>query len=153
MATSNTCDLSAPHAPGKSSLVAYAEFEGELKRVLRRHRSRSSVHQLPQFEAASMLSDDQLTSFTQDDFEEVRHARVEYGNILFGKLRIPALAEANSRNCYIHFRAFDPDMKAKIKDARASVHSIHTYHSQYSGSSFDACSIFTKDEPLEWFDI
>jgi hypothetical protein len=151
MATANSCDLSEPHAPRKSSLAAYSEFENELKRTLRRHRRRSSVHDLPQFEAASMLSDRELTSFTEDDFEVVRYARVNYGHILFGKLRIPALADANMSNCYIHFRAFDPDVKSGDKDTRAKVHSIHTYHSQY-GASYDACSLFTKNEPLEWFD-
>src|SRR3954468_2389412 len=67
----------------------------------------------------SHLSDTELASFSADDFREVRVAATAYGIILFGRIRLPPIAEDGP--CYVHFRAFTtgPDEQAKF-------HSIHT---------------------------
>ncbi|KAI1845579.1 hypothetical protein JX265_010466 [Neoarthrinium moseri] len=147
MATRDTAELSQAHAPKEASLAAYSEFESELKRTLLHERHDKAKHELPYFEAAAHLSDADFTSFTQSDFETVRHAQVAYGHILFGKLKIPALA--GSKNCYIHFRAFEPEPGT---DKKAEVHSIHTERKEEPDGGFKYRALFTKEDPLEWFD-
>lgn len=48
---------------------------------------------------------------------------------------------------YIHFRFFStgPDDPVKL-------HSIHTEEKEQPGGGFVYRAIFTKDDPLEWFD-
>jgi hypothetical protein len=147
MATAETAQLSEPHAPKEASLALYAEIEGELKKSLVHERHDKAKHGLPYFEAAAHLSDADLASFSQADFELVRHAQVAYGHILFGKLRIPALAD--TRNCYVHFRAFEPEPGTERK---AELHSIHTERIEEPNGGFKYRALFSKDDPLEWFD-
>lgn len=91
------------------------------------------------------LSDHDLTSFTLENFEEVRVGMSAYGYHLFGRLRIPELPADGP--CYIFFRAFDTG-----KDAEAKFHSFHTEEAEDTengGKKYRA--VFTKDDPLEWF--
>jgi len=94
------------------------------------------------------LSDADLTSFTVANLELVRVARSAYGVHLFGKVRIPTLP--SSGPAYIHFRAFDgsPDSGGST----AKLHSIHTEDKELSDGHHSYRAIFTKDDPLEWFD-
>ncbi|KAI0136237.1 hypothetical protein BJ170DRAFT_2855 [Xylariales sp. AK1849] len=147
MATKETATLTDPHPPKEASLAAYAEFEHELKAKLVAERRDKSKHELPYFEAASHLSDADLTSFSQSDFVLVRAAQVAYGIIIFGKLRIPALADSGA--AYIHFRAFESEPGS---DSKTEVHSIHTERIEEPDGGFKYRALFTKDDPLEWFD-
>lgn len=103
-------------------------------------------HEPEYFAAVRHLSDHELAGFTADDFVEVRAAVSAYGVILFGRLRVPAMPEDGP--AYVHFRIFStgPDDEAKF-------HSFHTEEKEDAdggGKSFRA--IFTKNDPLEWFD-
>ncbi|KAK6070872.1 hypothetical protein SCUP234_09961 [Seiridium cupressi] len=147
MATAETAQLSEPHAPKEASLALYTEIETDLKKVLVHERHDKTKHELPYFEAAAHLSDQDFVSFSQSDFELVRHAQVAYGHILFGKLKIPALAD--SKSCYVHFRAFEPEPGT---DRKAEVHSIHTERTEEPDGGYKYRALFAKDDPLEWFD-
>jgi hypothetical protein len=149
MATAETAQLGAPHAPKEASLQLYDELEHELKRILIHERHDKAKHDLPYFAAAAHLSDADFVSFQKSDFELVRHAQVAYGHIIFGKLKIPALA-ADSQNCYVHFRAFEPE--PGTEEATAEVHSIHTERIEEPDGGFRYRALFTKEDPLEWFD-
>lgn len=99
------------------------------------HSSRVQAH----------LSNDDLAGFTLENFEEVRVGMSAYGYHLFGRLRIPALPADGP--CYIFFRAFDTG-----KDEEAKFHSFHTEETEDTengGKKYRA--IFTKNDPLEWF--
>ena len=68
-----------------------------------------------------------------------------YGYHLFGRVRIPALPEDGP--CYIFFRAFDTGVEAEAK-----FHSFHTEEAEdKENGGFKYRAIFTKDDPLEWF--
>lgn len=94
------------------------------------------------------MGDHELTAFAAHDFVLVRVAATAYGLILFGKLRIPALAKGGDAPAFVHFRAFSegPDQEAKF-------HSFHTADTEDAEGHKSFRSLFTEAEPLEWFDM
>jgi hypothetical protein len=147
MATAETTELSPPHAPKEASLAAYGEFEKQLKHSLIHERHEAAKHSLPYFDSISDVSDADLIAFSQSDFVLVRHAKVAYGHILFGKIHLPKLP--GSGPSYIHFRAFEPEPGT---EKSAELHSVHTERKEQSDGSFTYRALFTKDDPLEWFE-
>ncbi|KAK3362816.1 hypothetical protein B0T25DRAFT_525380 [Lasiosphaeria hispida] len=145
MATAETVDLGLPHKPKDESIKVFHEIQHELKNQLVHNRHEHNKHEPEYFAAVEHLSNLELAGFSPDDFREVRVAVSAYGYHLFGKVRIPAMPEDGP--AYIHFRAFTggPDDEAKL-------HCIHTEEKEEpdGGRSFRA--IFTKNDPLEWFD-
>lgn len=90
------------------------------------------------------LSDKELVGFSSDDFTSVRVAISAYGIHLFGKVRIPAMADSDQK--YIHFRAFT------TVGEPPKLHSIHTEEKVEADGNRRYRAIFTEDDPLEWFD-
>lgn len=145
MATAETVDLSAPHAPKDESIKSFKELEHTLKKELVHLRHEHDKHEKEYFQAVAHLSDHDLTGFSLENFEEVRVGMSAYGYHLFGRLRIPALPEDGP--CYIFFRCFDTG-----KDEEAKFHSFHTEETEDTengGKKYRA--VFTKNDPLEWF--
>jgi hypothetical protein len=91
------------------------------------------------------LADHDLTAFSSSDFEQVRVAMSAYGIHMFGKVRIPAMSDTGP--AYIHFRAFIAG-----GDEPAKLHSIHTEEKEEPDGGKKYRAIFTKEDPLEWFD-
>jgi hypothetical protein len=52
---------------------------------------------------AAGLSDDELTSFSRDDFVQIRNGQASYGHVIFGKLRLPAVNDKLGEG-FIHVR-------------------------------------------------
>ncbi|KAL1883858.1 hypothetical protein VTK73DRAFT_7646 [Phialemonium thermophilum] len=147
MATAETVDLGPPHEPKEESIKAFKEVEHELKKQLVHLRHQYNKHEPEYFAAVSDLSDSDLTSFTDADFDLVRVATSAYGLHLLGRVRLPAIRGADSgAPAYIHFRIFSPG-----PDEPASLHSIHTEEKEQPGHGFTYRAIFTKNDPLEWF--
>lgn len=145
MATADTVDLGEVHPPKQESIKLFGEIEKELKHELIKLRHTHDKHEPEYFAAAKGLSDKELTSFTVDDFQQVRVAVVSYGIILFGKLRVPTLPADGP--AYIHFRAFStgPDDPPKF-------HSFLTEMKEEQGGGKTFRAIFTEKDKLEWFD-
>ncbi|KAF4831053.1 hypothetical protein CGCSCA4_v014101 [Colletotrichum siamense] len=168
MATAETVDLGPVHEPKEESIKVFKDIEHELKKELlhtrREYQSKNpafvgrdlQVHQLmsnpvPEhereyFQAVEELDDDQLAGFSSKDLVAVRVAVSAYGVHLFGKIRIPAMSDSGP--AYIHFRAFD----VPGGDEPAKLHSIHTEEKEHSDGDKTYRAIFTKNDPLEWFD-
>lgn len=92
------------------------------------------------------LSDEDLTGFSAEDFDLVRVGPSAYGVHIFGRVRIPALPTDGP--CYIFFRLCD-----KGKNEEATFHSFHTEQSpDEANGGFKYRAVFTKDDPIEWFD-
>ncbi|ERT00265.1 uncharacterized protein SPSK_09889 [Sporothrix schenckii 1099-18] len=146
-ATKETSDLGEAHVPKAASVTAFGEIEHELKTQLVHLRHEHDKHEPESFAVARNISDHDLASFSADDFVLVRVASTAYGLILFGKLRLPALAQSGSRTAYVHFRAFSegPDQPAKF-------HSFHTADIESADGHKSFRSLFAKDDPLDWFD-
>ncbi|CAK7203331.1 hypothetical protein SEUCBS139899_006062 [Sporothrix eucalyptigena] len=149
MATKETADIGAPHEPKEASIKAFGEIEAELKKQLVHLRHEHDKHEPQCFASARHVSDHQLASFSAEDFVLVRVATTAYGLILFGKLRIPALASGggSSTPAYVHFRAF-----SEGPDQPALFHSFHTADTEDADGNKTFRSLFTADEPLVWFD-
>ncbi|KAL2128510.1 hypothetical protein VTI74DRAFT_9096 [Chaetomium olivicolor] len=145
MATADTVKLGDPHEPKEESIKVFKQIEHDLKRTLVRLRHESNKHEPEYFAAVEHLSDAQLTGFGSDDLHQVRVAVSAYGLHLFGKVRIPALPEEGP--AYIHFRAFTGG-----PEDQATLHSIHTEDKEGPDGGHTFRAIFTKDDPLEWFD-
>ncbi|KAK4659717.1 hypothetical protein QC762_112810 [Podospora pseudocomata] len=145
MATAETVELGATHEPKEESLRVFEQIEHELKKTLVHIRHEHDKHEPEYFAATEHLSDAELAGFTLDDFQQVRVAVSAYGIHIFGKVRIPALPDDGP--AYIHFRAFTggPDDEAKL-------HSIHTEDKEEPDGGHTFRAIFTKNDPLEWFD-
>lgn len=91
------------------------------------------------------LDDHELAGFGAEDFVKVRVAISAYGIHLVGKVRIPAMPDSGP--AYIHFRVF-----VAGGDEPAKLHCIHTEEKDEAGGGKTYRAIFTKEDPLEWFD-
>lgn len=149
MATAETVSLGPPHAPKEDSLKAFGEVEHELKKELLHMKHTYLKHEPEYFAAVQHLSDTELTSFTSSDLEQVRVGMSAYGLHLFGKVRIPAASDSGP--AYIHARLFIGG-DGHDEPGVAKLHSIHTEDLEESDGNHKYRAIFTKDDPLEWFD-
>ncbi|KAK3984287.1 hypothetical protein QBC44DRAFT_375333 [Cladorrhinum sp. PSN332] len=145
MATAETVELGPPHEPKEESFKLFEQIEPELKKTLVHIRREYNKHEPEYFSAVEHLSDSQLTGFTADDLQQVRVGVSAYGIHVFGKVRIPALPDEGP--AYIQFRAFTggPGDEAKL-------HIIHTEDKEDADGGHTFRAIFTKADPLEWFD-
>jgi hypothetical protein len=146
MATASTVSLGDPHKPGPDSLKAFEVVESELKKELVRIRRDHNRHESEYFAAVDHLGDTELTGFQANDFVLVRVATSAYGTHLLAKLRIPAMPEDGP--AYVHCRIF----VTGNDDEPAKLHSFHTEEKGEDGQDKTYRAIFTKDDPLEWFD-
>jgi hypothetical protein len=166
MATEETVQLSAAHAPHEASVDAFESILGSLKEELvklrRDHDSRRpagfstlsltrSGHEPEYFRAVKHVNDTDLTSFTARDLESVRVALSAYGLHLFGKIRLPAI-----NNGYMHVRIFgspkDGTDGSSADEREYSLHSIHTEEVIKEDGERVYRAIFGRNDELEWFD-
>ncbi|KAJ9164560.1 hypothetical protein NKR19_g1283 [Coniochaeta hoffmannii] len=145
MATAETVKLGPPHEPKEESIKAFKEVEHELKKQLVHIRHQHDKHEPEYFASVAHLSNADLTSFTEADLTEVRVGTSAYGIHVFGKVRLPAMPDSGP--AYIHIRMYSagPGEEAKL-------HCIHTEEKEEAGGGFKYRAVFTKDDPLEWFD-
>ncbi|KAI3332167.1 hypothetical protein HD806DRAFT_184924 [Xylariaceae sp. AK1471] len=166
MATADTVNLGPPHPPKEESIKAFAEVEADLKKQLLHLKHTYLSNSLPTsslsilflntpcltippehepeyFAPVQHLSDHDLTSFSTSDLESVRVAQSAYGIHILGKIRILAMPDTGP--AYLHVRVF-------VSDDPAKLHSIHTEEREEPGGGKKFRAVFTKDDPLEWFD-
>ncbi|KAI4686011.1 uncharacterized protein J4E88_003848 [Alternaria novae-zelandiae] len=151
MATEDTVDLSASHAPQQASLEAFTSILDTVKSELLKLRRDHDKHEPEYFRAVSHLSDSDLASFSADDLESVRVAVTAYGLHLFGKVKLPALD-----NGYIHIRIFgsakDGTDGSSLDEREYSLHSIHTEEVVKEDGDRVYRAVFGKEDELEWFE-
>ncbi|KAF9051127.1 hypothetical protein BDZ89DRAFT_1005741 [Hymenopellis radicata] len=146
MATSEILTFNEAHAPHENSVEAFHKILGEMKFEILKSRRHWDQHEPKMWSKASGLSDDELTGFTlENDLVLVRSAPTSYGQIILGKLRIPALEDG-----YVHIRIHDPPGGGP-EDVK--FHSIFTEegHKNEAGNPTTWNAIHTLDKPLEFF--
>ncbi|KAI5862664.1 hypothetical protein GGS23DRAFT_86257 [Durotheca rogersii] len=155
MATAETVELGEPHAPREESIKVFNEIEADLKKTLLHMKHTYLKHEPEYFAAVQSLPDAALTGFGAVDLEQVRVGASAYGVHLFGKVRIPA---AGDPPAYLHFRAFVGG-DGHDRPGVATLHAIHTEERLVpADGDGDAPAdrryraVFTRDDPLEWFD-
>ncbi|KAI1302499.1 hypothetical protein F5Y03DRAFT_396482 [Xylaria venustula] len=156
--TPDTVNLGPPHAPKEESIKAFTEIEPELKKeLLHLKHTYLTEHEPEYFAPVQHLPDTALTSFSahSGDLTTVRVAQSAYGIHLLGKIRIPDADKPDSDQpvpAYLHVRVFVAEDKEKGEKI-AKLHSIHTEaRDEPDGNGKRYRAIFTKDDPLEWFD-
>ncbi|KAI1807336.1 hypothetical protein F4811DRAFT_506572 [Daldinia bambusicola] len=149
MATAETVELGPPHPPKEESLKVFSEIEHELKKTLLHMKHTYLKHEPEYFAPVQSLSDTDLTSFSPSDLSAVRVGTSAYGLHLFGKLRLPAMPDSGP--AYIHFRAFVGG-DGHNEPGVATLHGIHTEDREEPDGGHAYRAVFTKDDPLEWFD-
>jgi len=143
MATAETVEMGPPHAPKEESINAFNEIAVDLKKTLQHLRHDTDKHEPQYFAPVSDLSNEQLTNFSANDLKEVRVATSAYGMHLFGKVLLP-----ESDDAYFQFRAFIAG-----DSSTAKLHCIHMEETERSDGDKDFKAIFSRNDPLEWFDM
>jgi len=148
MATADTVELGPPHEPMEESIKTFDAIETDLKKTLQHLRHDMNKHEPAYFAAVDSLTDQQLTDFSSEDLVLVRVAKSAYGLHLLGKVVLPD-SEGHTfpqqGGSYIHFRAF-------VGGDTVKLHCIHTEEIEQADGTKTFKAIFTKDDPLEWFD-
>lgn len=167
MATEDTVQLSQAHAPHQASIDAVESVlqsvKDELVKLRRDHDStlaclRSSrqflthaEHEPEYFSRIRDVSDADLISFKTSDLDSVRVAASAYGLHIFGKIQISAIEDA-----YVHIRIFGSAKEGtdggSLDERDYKLHSIHTEEVVKADGDRIYRAIFSKSDPLEWFD-
>ncbi|KAL8292085.1 hypothetical protein RQP46_001551 [Phenoliferia psychrophenolica] len=94
------------------------------------------------------ISDDDLTGWSlKDDLISIRSGPTAYGTILIGKLRIPAVKDAQGEG-FVHVRVHDPPAHG-TQDV--TFHSFFTDEVREDDKVVDWRAIQTNDRALEFF--
>ncbi|KAF2664656.1 hypothetical protein BT63DRAFT_406728 [Microthyrium microscopicum] len=146
MATSETCDLSASHAPKPEAIKSFKHLLPKIKHELVHMRHSYDKHEPGYFAGVSGTSDDELTSFDETDLVAVRAGQVAYGVIIFGKVKLPS-----SPGQYVFVRWFGGGEESKSGEKDYKFHSIYTEEKDDAdgGKSFRA--IMGDEDELFFF--
>ncbi|KAH8119275.1 hypothetical protein DFH11DRAFT_435071 [Phellopilus nigrolimitatus] len=152
MATPETVELDAPHAPHPKAVEAFRTVEHTIKAELVRSRREWGKHQPAMWARAAALDDAALTRFdVARDLVLVRSGETAYGAIIFGKIRIPALGDgADAPEGFVHVRIHDPPNRG---ESDVIFHSIFTDEGNKDADGHPTTwnAIQTLDTPLEFF--
>jgi len=150
MATGEIINLNAPHAPHQNAIEAFTIVLPTIKQEIIKWRHHWDQHEPKMWSRAASISDQDLTNFDpKADLIEVRSAATSYGNIILGKIRIPAVKDEQGDG-FIHVRIHDPPNRG-TEDV--------TFHSLFTDErapgvlpgEYTWRAIQTADTPLEFF--
>lgn len=97
-------DLNAPHAPTDKAFEAFEVVEHTIKSEILKSRHHWNKHEPRMWSRAEGVSDEDLVAFSiRNDLVEIRSAPTSYGTIILGKIRLPAINDAEGEG-YIHVR-------------------------------------------------
>jgi len=141
MATSETVTLDAPHAPHHIAIQAFHHVVHDIKHAILSSRRDWDKHEPRMWSRATNVDDHDLVNFhIETDLVLVRSGVVSYGQIIFGKLRIPAIRDELGEG-FVHVRIHHSPGEDFTS---AKFHSILTEERDWR-------AIQTKDEHLEFF--
>ncbi|RDX57322.1 hypothetical protein K466DRAFT_23213 [Polyporus arcularius HHB13444] len=150
MADAEQIDLNAPHAPSDKAIEAFEVVEHTIKSEILKSRHHWNKHEPRMWSRAEGVSDEDLVAFSvRNDLVEVRSAPTSYGTIILGKIRLPAINDAEGEG-YIHVRIHDPPNRG-TEDVR--FHSLWTDEGNRDADGHPTTwrAIHNRDTPLEFF--
>ncbi|KAK2464268.1 hypothetical protein APHAL10511_003725 [Amanita phalloides] len=150
MATAETVNFNKPHPPRPNAVEAFNVVLHTIKAEVIKSRHHWNEHEPRMWSRAARLSDKILTDFKiENDLVLVRSAPTSYGNIILGKIRIPAIKDDMGEG-FIHVRIHDPPNKG---DEDVMFHSIFTYEGNRGADGHITTwrAIQTAETPLEFF--
>jgi len=150
MASTEQANLNDPHTPGENAIDAFNAVLPIIKEEIIKSRHFWDKHEPRMWSRAAGLSDLDLVRFSiEEDLVSVRSGATSYGSIIFGKIRVPAINDAEGEG-FIHVRIHDPPNRG-TEDVK--FHSIWTDEGNRdaSGKPTTWRAIQTADTPLEFF--
>ncbi|KAI1794140.1 hypothetical protein LXA43DRAFT_971400 [Ganoderma leucocontextum] len=150
MASEEQINLNAPHAPTEKALEAFTIVEHTIKAEIVKSRHDWNKHEPLMWSRTEGLSDHELIAFTiRDDLVEIRSAPTSYGTIILGKIRLPAVNDAEGDG-YMHVRIHDPPNRG-VQDVL--FHSLWTDEGNRDADGHPTTwrAIQKRDTPLEFF--
>ncbi|KIP10889.1 hypothetical protein PHLGIDRAFT_100464 [Phlebiopsis gigantea 11061_1 CR5-6] len=150
MASEEQISLNAPHPPRANALDAFAVVLHDIKSEIIKSRHHWDRHEPRMWARAAGLGDAELVAFDlASDLVLCRSAPTSYGTIILGKIRLPAVQDAEGAG-FVHVRIHDPPNRG-TEDVR--FHSIWTDegHPDADGRPTTWRAIQTEDTPLEFF--
>ncbi|KAJ3571705.1 hypothetical protein NP233_g3589 [Leucocoprinus birnbaumii] len=150
MASAEQVDFNDPHAPHANAVEAFNEVLAKIKSEIVKSRHDWDKHEPKMWSRAQGLSDHELTNFTvENDLVLVRSGGTSYGNIILGKIRIPAVNDAEGEG-FIHVRIHDPPNRG-TEDVM--FHSLWTDEGSRDAEGRPTTwrAIHNLDTPLEFF--
>lgn len=103
-ASEEQVSLNAPHSPPEKAIEAFAIVEHTIKAEILKSRHHWNKHEPRMWSRAEGISDHELVAFTiRHDLVEVRSGAVSYGTIILGKIKLPAVNDAEGEG-FIHVR-------------------------------------------------
>jgi hypothetical protein len=138
------------HAPKENALEAFTLVLPKIKYELIKSRHDWDAHEPRMYSRLQGISDEEFTSFDlTKDLVQVRSASTTYGQIVLGKIRIPAVRDAQGEG-FVHVRIHDPPNKG-TEDV--TFHSIFTdeIRENIGDQPSDYRAIQVAEKPLEFF--
>lgn len=163
MASEAELTFTDPHVPHERAIAAFRTVEHQIKHAIIASRRDWDKHEPKMWSRAAGVSDADLTGFTftkersihdkdthssrgeGGDLVFVVNAPTSYGEIILGKIRIPAIPDG-----YIHVRVHDPPNKG---EEDVIFHSLHTAegHRNADGQPQSWDAIQWEKTPLTFF--
>jgi len=142
--------LNEPHPPNERGVQLFQNCASTIRNELVKLRHHWDKHEPRMFARAASISDHDLCRFNiPDHLELIRAGKTSYGDVVLGKIRLPALNDAEG-NGFIHVRLHDPPGEGNHD---VIFHSILTdeVKDPNSGHITSYRAIMRKDDPLMWF--
>jgi len=137
IADSESVTLDAAHKPHPAAIEAFTAVEHTIKHAIKKSRLDWDKHEPRMWARVSGVTNEDLVSFDiSSDLVEVRSGATSYGQIIFGKIRIPAV-EDGYVHVRIHHSPHEPEDKVKF-------HSIRTEESIWT-------AVLPNTFPLDFF--
>lgn len=96
--------MNPPHPPHENAIEAFISVEHTIKTEILKSRHHWEKHEPRMWSRAEGIPDHELVTFTiHKDLVEIRSGVTSYGTIILGKIRLPAVNDAEGEG-YIHVR-------------------------------------------------
>lgn len=103
-ASNETLDFNAPHPPADNAIDAFEVVESTIKSEILKSRHHWDAHEPKMWSRAAGVADKDLVAFSiRNDLVEVRSAPTSYGTVILGKIKLPAINDAEGDG-YAHVR-------------------------------------------------
>ena len=124
-ATSEVITLNDPHSPTEKAFEAFEVVEHTIKSEILKSRHDWNKHEPRMWARAHGISNEDLVAFSvRTDLVEIRSAPVSYGTIILGKIRLPAVNDAEGEG-YMHVRCVSVSAALFYWDVEKASRRIH----------------------------
>ena len=107
-ASEGQLSFNAPHPPTEKAIEAFNVVLHDIKIEILKSRNHWDLHEPKMWSRAAGLSDTELVAFTiETDLVECRSAPTSYGTIILGKVKLPAVQDAEGAG-FVHVRYVPP---------------------------------------------